>query len=66
MHQQLYKFFGCGMIGVIGERHEQSFHAIVEKLEQQGGDGHIIAGEMRKRAARLFENGTVSTQSPGT
>jgi len=47
-------------------RDEQSFHAIVEKLEQQGGDGHIIAGEMRKRAARLFENGTVSTQSPGT
>jgi transcriptional regulator len=47
-------------------RDEQSFHAIIEKLEQQGGDGSIIAGEMSKRASTLFENGTVKTQSRGT
>jgi transcriptional regulator len=47
-------------------RDEQSFHAIIEKLQQQGGDGSIIAGEMSKRAAALFENGTVKTQSSGT
>ncbi len=47
-------------------RDEQSFHAIIENLQQQGGDGSIIAGEMSKRAAALFENGTVKTQSSGT
>lgn len=47
-------------------RDEKSFHTIIEKLEQQGGDGSIIAGEMSKRAATLFANGTVNTQSPGT
>lgn len=47
-------------------RDEQSFHAIIKKLEQQGGDGSIIAGEMSKRASTLFTNGTLKTQSSGT
>ena len=35
-------------------RNEKSYHNIIEKLEQQGGDGLYIAGEMRKRIPRLF------------
>ncbi len=29
-------------------RDEKSFHAIIDKLEEKGGDAEIIAGEMRK------------------
>jgi len=47
-------------------RDEKSFHVIIEKLQQQGGDGKIIAGEMSKRAPTLFASGAVKTQSSGT
>jgi transcriptional regulator len=40
-------------------RDEASYHAIINKLEQQGGDGILVAGEMKKRASKLF------SQSPG-
>ena len=36
-------------------RDEQSFHAIIEKLEQQGANGNYIANEMKQRAASLFD-----------
>ena len=36
-------------------RNEQSFHNIMEKLQQQGGDGTYIAGEMKKRAEELYK-----------
>ena len=35
-------------------RDEKSFHAIMEKLEHQGGDGAFIAAEMKKRQEQLF------------
>jgi transcriptional regulator len=35
-------------------RNEKSFHNIMEKLNEQGGDGKFIAGEMRKRQHQLF------------
>jgi transcriptional regulator len=35
-------------------RDEKSYHNIMEKLEQQGGDGKYIAGEMKKRTSQLF------------
>lgn len=35
-------------------RDEASFHNIIAKLDEQGGDGKIIAEEMKKRAAQLF------------
>ena len=44
-------------------RDEASYHVIIDKLRQQGGDGEKIAGEMSKRAATLFSNGTAKTQS---
>lgn len=47
-------------------RDEKSFHAIIEKLGQQDGDGKIIAGEMSKRASEIYANGAVRAQSPGT
>lgn len=46
-------------------RDEASYHTIIGKLEQQGGDGKLIAGEMRKRASKLFSENAVKTQSPG-
>lgn len=36
-------------------RDEKSYHKIIEKLEQQGGDGQYIAGEMKKRTSQLFD-----------
>ena len=35
-------------------RDEQSYSNIIRHLELQGGDGAIIASEMRKRRSRLF------------
>lgn len=35
-------------------RDEKSFHTIMEKLQQQGGDGAFIASEMKKRQEQLF------------
>jgi len=35
-------------------RNEKSYFNIIEKLEQQGGDGAYIAAEMRKRTDELF------------
>lgn len=35
-------------------RDEKSFNAIIEKLQQQGCNGQYIAGEMKQRAAQLF------------
>jgi transcriptional regulator len=35
-------------------RDEKSFHIIMEKLRQQGCNGEYIAGEMKQRAAQLF------------
>lgn len=36
------------------DRDEKSYHTIMEKLEQQGGDGKQIAEEMKKRTSQLF------------
>lgn len=36
-------------------RNEQSFHNIIGKLQQQGGDGAYIADEMGKRADELYK-----------
>jgi hypothetical protein len=33
---------------------EKSYHTIMEKLEQQGGDGKLIAEEMKTRTLQLF------------
>ena len=46
-------------------RDETSYHTIIEKLEQQGGDAKIIAGEMSKRAAKLFSEKAVTTKAAG-
>ena len=35
-------------------RNEKSFHNIMEKLNEQGGDGKFIADEMKKRQHQLF------------
>jgi transcriptional regulator len=35
-------------------RNEKSYRNIMEKLEQQGGDGKFIAEEMRKRISKVF------------
>jgi len=35
-------------------RNERSFHNIMEKLNEQGGDGKFIAEEMKKRQHQLF------------
>ena len=35
-------------------RDEKSFHNIMAKLTEQGGDGQVIAGEMKKRQQQLF------------
>lgn len=36
-------------------RDEKSYHTIIGKLQQQGGDGAYIAEEMKKRAAEVFQ-----------
>jgi transcriptional regulator len=36
------------------DRNEKSYNNIIEKLEQQGGDGKFIAEEMKKRSSQLF------------
>jgi len=36
------------------DRNEKSYLNIIEKLEQQGGDGKLIAEEMKKRKTRQF------------
>lgn len=36
------------------DRNEKSYLNIIDKLEQQGGDGKLIAEEMRKRKTRQF------------
>jgi transcriptional regulator len=46
-------------------RDEASFHVIIDKLRQQGGDAGKIAGEMSKRAEKLFSGQPVKTQSTG-
>lgn len=35
-------------------RNKKSFHNIIGKLEEQGGDGEYIAAEMKKRQEQLF------------
>lgn len=45
-------------------RDEKSYHTIMEKLEQQGGDGTYIAGEMKKRTSQLFGNKTARNPMP--
>lgn len=35
-------------------RNEKTYRNIIEKLEQQGGDGKFIAEEMRKRISKVF------------
>lgn len=37
---------------------EKSYHNIIEKLEQQGGNGKFIADQMRKRSSQLFKKET--------
>lgn len=37
-------------------RDEASYHTIINKLEQQGGDAKLIAGEMTKRAEKLYRS----------
>ena len=36
-------------------RDEKSYHNIIEKLEEQGGDGMYIASRMRENAPKLFK-----------
>lgn len=36
-------------------RDEESFHAIIEKLEKQDANGSYIANEMKQRAAKIFD-----------
>jgi len=36
-------------------RDEESYHNIIEKLQQRGSDGKYIAEEMRKRSSQLFD-----------
>jgi transcriptional regulator len=45
-------------------RDEKSYHNIIEKLEQQGGDGKFIAEEMKKRTSQLFGKETSVNQLP--
>lgn len=46
-------------------RDEASFHNIIAKLEQQGGDAKIIAGEMSKRAAKLYSQKPETAKAAG-
>lgn len=39
-------------------RDEKSYLNIISKLEEQGGNGAVIASEMRKRISELFRPGT--------
>jgi transcriptional regulator len=45
-------------------RNEKSYHNIIEKLEQQGGDGKYIAAEMKKRTSQLFDKGASGNELP--
>jgi transcriptional regulator len=36
-------------------RDEKSYHNIIQKLEEQGGNGKFIAAEMKKRTSQLFK-----------
>jgi transcriptional regulator len=45
-------------------RDKKSYHNIIEKLEQQGGDGKYIAGEMKKRVGQLFGKETTDNRMP--
>jgi transcriptional regulator len=45
-------------------RNEKSYYNIIEKLEQQGGDGKYIANEMKKRTSQLFGKETSVNQLP--
>ena len=36
------------------DRDKESYHNIIKKLEEQGGDGAIIAGIMKERIAKVF------------
>ncbi len=38
------------------DRDEQSYHNIIEKLKEQGGDGQAVAAEMEKRTKYLFHH----------
>lgn len=38
-------------------RDEKSYHNIIAKLEEQGGDSALIAAEMKRRAEKLFPKG---------
>jgi transcriptional regulator len=38
-------------------RDEKSYLNIISKLEEQGGEGALIAGEMKKRKMELFPPG---------
>lgn len=39
----------------LSQNHEENnYHHIIEKLEEQKGDGELIAGEMKKRLNKLF------------
>ncbi len=46
-------------------RDEASFHEIIRKLEQQGGDAKKIAEEMAQRASALYSKEAVKIQSAG-
>lgn len=47
-------------------RDEASYHTIIKKLEQQGGDAQKISIEMMKRAEKLYADKSIKTQSAGT
>ena len=46
------------------DRDEKSYHNIIQKLEEQGGDGKFISEEMKKRASQLFDKETSGNQEP--
>jgi transcriptional regulator len=44
-------------------RDEASYHNIIRKLDEQGGESGLVAEEMKKRSATLFPSATVSEDS---
>jgi transcriptional regulator len=42
------------------DRDEKSFHNIMSRLQQQGGDGEYISGEMKKISSQLFNGEEIS------
>jgi transcriptional regulator len=42
------------------DRDEESYHNIIQKLGGQGGDGRMIADEMKQRASQLFGKNKLS------